>query len=99
MFREIFKKVVDLKCLTLMKLRNEVVVTKKGQTTIPVRLRRKFKIEEGTRLEVVETSEGILLKPKKSIWDLIGSGSAFATPQEINIELDKLRDQNADQNA
>ena len=52
----------------------EVVVTKKGQTTIPARLRKKFKIEEGTRLEVVETAEGILFKPKKSFWDLIGSG-------------------------
>ena len=76
-------------------METEVVVTKKGQTTIPVRLRRKFKIEEGTRLEVVETSEGILFKPKKSIWDLIGSGSAFATSEEMNKELDKLREQDA----
>ena len=76
-------------------METEVVVTKKGQTTIPVRLRRKFKIEEGTRLEVVETAEGILFKPKKSIWDLIGSGSAFATPEEMNKELDKLREQDA----
>jgi AbrB family looped-hinge helix DNA binding protein len=37
-------------------LETEVVVTKKGQTTIPVKLRKKFKIEEGTRLEVVETT-------------------------------------------
>jgi AbrB family looped-hinge helix DNA binding protein len=76
-------------------LETEVVVTKKGQTTIPVRFRKKFKIEEGTRLEVVETEEGILFKPKKSIWDLIGSGSAFATPEEMKKELDKLREQDA----
>ena len=76
-------------------METEVVVTKKGQTTIPVRLRKKFKIEEGTRLEVVETAEGILFKPKKSIWDLIGSGSAFATPEEMKKELDKLREQDA----
>jgi AbrB family looped-hinge helix DNA binding protein len=76
-------------------LETEVVVTKKGQTTIPVRLRKKFKIEEGTRLEVVETAEGILFKPKKSIWDLIGSGSEFATPEEMKKELDKLREQDA----
>ena len=58
-------------------METEVVVTKKGQTTIPARLRKKFKIEEGTRLEVVETEEGILFKPKKSFWDLIGSGAQF----------------------
>jgi AbrB family looped-hinge helix DNA binding protein len=75
-------------------LENEVVVTKKGQTTIPVRLRKKYKIEEGTRLQVVDTQEGILLKPKKSIWDMIGSGSEFATVEEMNKLLDKLRHEN-----
>lgn len=69
----------------------EVVVSKKGQTTIPARLRKKFKIEEGTRLEVVETEEGILLKPVKTIWDYIGSGAPYATVEEVKKELDKLR--------
>jgi AbrB family looped-hinge helix DNA binding protein len=73
------------------KLETEIVVKKKGQTTIPVRIRRKFKIEEGTRLEVVETNEGILLKPKKSFWDMIGAYSEFGTPEEVKKELDKLR--------
>jgi AbrB family looped-hinge helix DNA binding protein len=69
----------------------EVVVTRKGQTTIPVRLRKKFKIEQGTRLEVIETKEGILFKPKMSTWDLAGSGSKYATVEEMNKLLDKLR--------
>jgi AbrB family looped-hinge helix DNA binding protein len=72
-------------------LETEIVVKKKGQTTIPVRIRKKFKIEEGTRLVVVETDEGILLKPKKSFWDMLGSGSEFATVEEMNKLLDKLR--------
>ncbi len=74
-------------------MENEVVVTKKGQTTIPARLRKKFKIEEGTRLQVIETQEGILFKPKKSIWDLIGSGAPYATVEEVKKELDKLREE------
>ena len=69
----------------------EVVVTRKGQTTIPARLRKKFKIEKGTRLEVIETAEGILFKPKMSTWDLAGSGSKFATVEEMKKLLDKLR--------
>jgi AbrB family looped-hinge helix DNA binding protein len=72
-------------------LETEIVVKKKGQTTIPVRIRKKFKIEEGTRLEVVETEEGILLKPKKSFWDMMGSGSESATVEDVNILLYKLR--------
>jgi len=55
-------------------------------------MNEKFKIEEGTRLEVIETEEGILLKPKKTIWDLIGTGSKFATAEEMKKLLDKLRD-------
>lgn len=69
----------------------EIVVKKKGQITIPVRIRKKYRIEEGTRLEVVETDEGILLKSKKSFWDMLGSGSKFATVEEMNELLDKLR--------
>ena len=76
-------------------METEVVINKKGQTTIPARIRKKYKIEEGTRLEVIETEEGILFKPVKSIWDLIGSGSAFATVEEMKKELDKLREQDA----
>ena len=75
----------------MWKLESEVVVTKKGQTTIPVHLRKKYKIEEGTRLEVVDTEEGILLKPKKSIWDMIGAYAEYATAEELNKQLDKLR--------
>lgn len=76
-----------------MKVENEVVVTRKGQTTIPVNLRMKFEIKEGTRLEVIETEEGILFRPKKSTVDLAGSGSKFATPDEMKKLLDNLRDE------
>jgi AbrB family looped-hinge helix DNA binding protein len=72
-------------------LETEVVVKRKGQITIPAKIRKKYKIEEGTRLEIVETEEGILYKPKKSIWDMIGAYSSHGTVEEINKELDKLR--------
>ena len=65
----------------------EVVVTKKGQTTIPVKLRKKYKIEEGTKLTVIDTKEGILLKPKKTIWDMIG---AFQVDPVTADKIDKL---------
>lgn len=76
----------------MIKLENEVVVTRKGQTTIPARLRLKYNIEEGTRLEVIETEDGILFKPKKSTIDLAGSGAKHATPEEMKRILDRLRD-------
>jgi AbrB family looped-hinge helix DNA binding protein len=73
-------------------LEYEVVVTRKGQTTIPVGLRLKYNIEEGTRLEVVETADGILFRPKKSTVDLAGSGAGFASPEEMRKVLERLRD-------
>jgi AbrB family looped-hinge helix DNA binding protein len=56
---------------------DEVIVTRKGQTTIPIKLREKYNIEEGTRLQVLDTADGILLRPKKSTLDLAGSGAKF----------------------
>jgi len=74
-------------------LENEVVVTRKGQTTIPANLRLKFRINEGTRLEVIGTEEGILFKPKKSTVDLAGSGAKYASSDEMKKFLDNLRDE------
>ena len=37
--------------------------TTKGQVVIPLRLRKQFDIEDGTRAVVQATPEGILLKP------------------------------------
>lgn len=70
-----------------------MVVTRKGQTTIPAKLRSKYRIIEGTRLEVIDTEEGILFKPKKSTIDLASSGAEYATPEEMKKLLDKLREE------
>jgi len=72
-------------------LTEEVVVTRKGQTTVPVRLRRKYGISEGTRLEVEDTGEGILLRKAKSTLELMGSGARSASVDEMKRLLDEMR--------
>ena len=72
-------------------MENQVVVTRKGQTTIPAKLRRKYKIEEGTKLQVIDTNDGILLKPKLTTMDLFGTGAKYATLEEMKKLLDELR--------
>lgn len=42
---------------------SKVKVKQKGQVTIPVKLREKFRLQEGTILSVKEHPEGILLQP------------------------------------
>ena len=40
----------------------ELVVTRKGQVTIPIKLRRKFGIEESSKVEIVEEDGKIVIK-------------------------------------
>jgi bifunctional DNA-binding transcriptional regulator/antitoxin component of YhaV-PrlF toxin-antitoxin module len=56
----------------------EVVVTKIGQTTIPVKLRRKYKIEEGTKLAVIDTKESILVATMKEDFQVISVDDKIA---------------------
>lgn len=42
-------------------------IRNKGQITLPAKLRRKLGLEEGDFVEVEETEDGILLKPRKLI--------------------------------
>ncbi len=69
----------------------EVVVTRKGQTTIPAKLRKKYGIHEGARLKVEDTGDGILFRKLPSILDLAGSGSKKATVEEMKRLLDEMR--------
>jgi len=74
---------------------DEVVVTRKGQTTIPAKLRAKYRIRRGSKLEVFDSKEGILFKPKASLYDAAGSASREASSVEMKKLLDKLRNEDA----
>jgi len=41
----------------------ETYATIKGQIVIPVELRRKYGIQAGTKINIIDTGEAILLKP------------------------------------
>ncbi len=68
---------------------SQVKVKRKGQVTIPVKLRRKFKLEEGSLLEAEEHKEGILLKslPPVRAGKVVGEKAH----KDIIHELDKFR--------
>ena len=73
----------------------EVVVTRKGQVTIPVKLRRKFKIEENSKVKIVEEEGKIVIKKQPSFLDLIGSSAGKATVEEAKKWLDQMREEDA----
>jgi len=71
----------------------EVKVTRKGQTTIPAEIRKRRGIREGSKLKVIDTEKGIILKPALSTADLAGSGSRKASVREMKKKLDGLRNE------
>jgi AbrB family looped-hinge helix DNA binding protein len=73
----------------------EVVVTRKGQITIPVEIRRKFGIEESSKVEVVEEGGVIVIRKLPSIFDLAGSGAGKGDVEELKRALDQMRDEDA----
>lgn len=49
--------------MSITKNSDTVWFTSKGQVVIPLRFRKQFEIEDGTKAVVQATPEGILLKP------------------------------------
>ena len=58
-------------------------------------MRRKYGIEEGSRLEAIDTGDGILLKPEPTTADLAGSGAKKARVAEMKHLLDRMRAEDA----
>jgi AbrB family looped-hinge helix DNA binding protein len=54
---------VILLCVNMTEKPETVSFTTKGQVVIPLRLRKQFDIEDGTKAVVQATPDGILLKP------------------------------------
>jgi len=74
-----------------LKLNMEVLVTRKGQVTVPIELRRKYKIEEGMKMTVEDSDAGIVLKVVPRLQDLIGVDAGKIDLQETLKMLDKMR--------
>jgi AbrB family looped-hinge helix DNA binding protein len=72
---------------------NIVKVTRRGQTTIPLKIREQCSIKEGDRLFVEVTEKGILFKPVPNLLDMAGIDSAYATVEQVNKMIDKLREE------
>jgi AbrB family looped-hinge helix DNA binding protein len=70
-----------------------VTVNKRGQFTIPIKLRKQFRIQEGTKLIVTQDESGIFVRRLPEIDDLLGIHSGKITLIEELAELDQMRKQ------
>ena len=68
-----------------------VLVTRKGQVTIPIAKRKKYHIREGMRVIIKDSSEGILITPVTPIEDLAGVDGNKISLEQMRVKLDGMR--------
>jgi len=69
----------------------ESLVTRKGQVTVPVELRRKYRINQGVKVIFEDSASGIVLKVIPKFQDLIGDDAEKADLEQTLKKLDKMR--------
>jgi len=69
----------------------EVTVTRKGQVTVPVELRRKHGIVEGMKMAVEDSPSGIVFKVAPRIEDLAGVDAGKIKVEKALEIIDKMR--------
>jgi len=74
-------------------MRSVVKVTRRGQTTIPAELRKRFGIKEGDELAVEPTEAGLLLKVFPKLEEMAGIDAKFGKAEEIKRKVEKLREE------
>jgi len=66
-------------------------VTRKGQVTVPVELRRKYSISQGVKVFFEDSPAGIVLKVIPRFQDLIGADADKVDLDQTLKKLDKMR--------
>jgi len=78
--------------LYVEKMSDEIVlVTRKGQVTIPASKRKKYGIREGMRVLVKDGVEGIVIKPITPIEDMAGVDAGKVGLAQMRQKLDNIR--------
>jgi AbrB family looped-hinge helix DNA binding protein len=66
-------------------------VTKKGQITVPVKLRREFQLAAGKNVSFESSRQGIIIKPVHDIIDSAGALAKFAGRDAVEKDLIESR--------
>ena len=74
-------------------MQKTVKVTRKGQTTIPARIRDELGIKEGDVLSVEAVDQAVIFKRIPKIEDCAGIFAGHADLSEMKKEIDKLREE------
>jgi AbrB family looped-hinge helix DNA binding protein len=75
----------------MQNVRRFVKVTRRGQTTIPVEVRKHLGIEEGSRLAVDEVDGAVVMRPVGKLEDMAGYLSGVTDERRLTRLLEKSR--------
>jgi AbrB family looped-hinge helix DNA binding protein len=70
-----------------------VKITRKGQTTIPAKIRQQLGIKEGDELVVEVVEQGVVFKRIPKMEDCAGIFAGHADVSELKKEIDRLREE------
>ena len=70
-----------------------VKVTRRGQITISLKIRKKLGIKERDKLLVEVTKDGVLFRVIPRIEELAGVDSKFGDIKDVKREIEKLREE------
>lgn len=68
-------------------------VTRRGQATIPIELRKKYGIEDGDKILFEDREGAIVVRVIPRLEEMAGIYSGLATPEEMKRRVDKLREE------
>ena len=71
----------------------EVSVIRKGQITIPVKYRRKYGINEGTKMLIEDAERGVFLRPIMNLDEQAGIDAGKYDVKELKKSLDRVREE------
>ena len=71
------------------KMTRTIQIRKKGSITIPMELRRRYRIDEGDPLTLIDLGEGFFLSPRQSVLPKLVA-EIEALRQKNNISLEEL---------
>ncbi len=69
----------------------QVLVTRKGQITVPIALRRKYGIKQGMKLSIKDSESGIVLQVVPRLEDLVGIDAGKMDVKKAVEMLDRMR--------
>lgn len=81
--------------MSMMSKMQKITMSEKGQIAIPANTRRKYGIQKGTQLQLIEEENGIKLVPPANLVEMCGTWKGLDM-KKITAEIEEMRAEDED---